>query len=364
MKVLVVNTNLTDKNGVAGVIFNYLQAINKDNLQMDLVSINYPDQLYIDIVERNGGHLFVIERSMGGILQYWFRLMKLISKENYDIVHIHGNSHTVVLELSAAWAAGCNVRIEHSHNTKCEHNVVHRLMKPLFDFLVTHRLACGEAAGKWMFDDKPFTVLNNGIDTKKFCFSQSLRDKIRQQFGISDKCFVLGHVGYFYEVKNHRQIINVFEVLYHRNKNMCLILIGDGILKEEMQCLLKEKRLSDVVILTGNIGNVDEFLNAMDAIIMPSLFEGLPLTLIEEQANGLPCVVSDNITREADKTGNMCFLSLSEPLSVWADCIECLQDGKSRKERSIKAIQQIKKNGYDIEEEAKVLKNIYRGTLC
>lgn len=363
MKVLVVNTNLTDKNGVAGVIFNYLQAINKDGLQMDLVSINHPNQQYIDIVERNGGHLYVIERTMGSVLKYWLELKKLITREKYDIVHIHGNSHTVVLELSAAWAAGCKVRIVHSHNTKCEHNIVHRLTKPLFDFLVTHRLACGTDAGKWMYGNKPFIVLNNGIDTKKFSFSQTLRDKIRQQLNVSSNCFVLGHVGYFYEVKNHQHIINVFEVLYRKNKNMRLILIGDGILKKKMQCLIKEKELSDVVLFTGNIGNVNEFLNAMDAIIMPSIFEGLPLTLIEEQANGLPCVVSDNITREADKTGNLHFLSLSEPLSVWADCIERLQDGNNRKERSIKAIEMIKGNGYDIEEEAKVLKKIYKDSI-
>lgn len=363
MKILVVNTNLTDKNGVAGVIFNYLQAINKDGLQMDLVSINHPSQQYIDIVENNGGHLFVIERSMSGIFKYWLKLRKLISHENYDIVHIHGNSHTVVLELSAAWAAGCKVRIVHSHNTNCEHNFIHKFFKPLFDNLVTYRLACGKEAGRWMYGNKPFIVLNNGVDTNKFSYRGESRIKIRHQLNIDSKCFVLGHVGYFYEVKNHRQIINVFEILYHRNENMRLILIGDGVLKEEMQHLLEVKGLSDVAFLTGNISNVDEYLNAMDAIIMPSLFEGLPLTLIEEQANGLPCIVSDNITREADKTGNLHFLSLTEPLSVWADCIEHLQDGKSRKDRSLNAIEQIKEKGYDIQEEAKVLKKIYKDSL-
>ncbi len=359
MKVLVINTNLTDKNGVASVIFNYLHAIDKNNLQMDLLSINYPNQQYIDDVEKYGGHLYVIERSSKNILKYWYDLYKLISKQKYDIVHIHGNSHTLVLELSAAWVGKCKVRIAHSHNTKCEHNIIHKIARPLFDYLTTDGLACGVDAGKWMFGNRDYHVLNNGINTSNYVFSQKKRDEIRKKLNLSEDSFVVGHVGYFYEVKNHRHIINVFEELHRRDNKYRLMLIGDGILKDEIIRILKEKELYKYSVLTGNISNVNDYLNAIDAIIMPSIYEGLPLTLIEEQANGLQCVVSKNITCEVNITGNVHFLPLDAPLYTWADCVEQLDNNKNRIERSKCAVGQIKKCGYDIFDEAQFLRDYY-----
>lgn len=359
MKVLIVNTVPTGRNGITNVIFNYLRAADRTALQMDLVSMNKPDDIYVNKIEAQGGHVYVIARNGGNMFSYWRRLENLIKNNGYDAVHIHGNSHTTVLELTAARAAGCVVGVVHAHNTTCKHVVVHKVLTPVFNALCTHRLACGEAAGHFMFGRKSFTVMNNGVDTHRFAFDAAAREKMRKKLGW-EYSKVIGHVGYFSEVKNHKFIVDVFEHAYRKDKGYRLLLIGDGRLREDIEAQIAEKGLTNVVHLTGNIDNVEEYLNAMDVILMPSLFEGLPLTLIEQQANGLRCVVSDAITKEVDKTGNVVFLPLSESPESWAGKLDAVVDSCDRKDRSEKSIARISDAGYSIQKEALKLKEFYQ----
>ena len=359
MKILLINTVPTDKNGITNVIFNFLRAIDRSEIQLDLVSINHPDNFVLDEVIKLNINIHVLPR-LSNILSYWVSLWKLIRQNKYDAVHIHGNSHTTVLELSAAKMAGCKTRIVHAHTTKCLNIYVHKLLTPSFNFLYTDGLACGEAAGRFMFDQNKFSIINNGIDTEKFAFNQEVRKyiRIKNQW---DGCKVIGHVGYFLEVKNHKWIIEVFRELVNKDQSYRLVLIGDGKLRELIVNKAKEYDLLKYITFTGSISNVDEYLNAIDLIIMPSLFEGLPLSLIEQQANGLRCVVSDTITKEVDKTNNLTFLSLSCSPKEWSDIIvnmKVLSDS-DRKQKSDKAVKDIIKNGYSIKEEARKLKKLY-----
>lgn len=359
MKILLINTVPTDRNGITGVLFNYLKAMNTEGMILDLLAINEPSDNYKKIVEEKGGKVFVIPR-LKGTLAYWSGLYSLVKRERYDEVHIHGNSHTVVLELTAIWFAGCKVRIVHAHTTQTNRPISHKLATPLFNMFYTHGLACGEAAGKWMFGNKKFTVLNNGVDTKKFAFNPAFRHELRESLGW-ENCKVIGHVGYFMELKNHKWIVEVFRELHKRDNTYRLLLIGDGELRPEIEKQIADCGLSDTVKFTGNIDNVNEYLNAMDIVLMPSLFEGLPLTLIEQQANGLKCVVADTITREADKTKSLTFLSLNAPVSSWADTIlEILgEDNRDRLDHSHSNIKKIANCGYSIQEEARKLNAYY-----
>lgn len=359
MKILLINTVSTDKNGITNVLFNYLKAMDTEGIQMDLVSINQPDEYYVKEVEKRGGQLFVLPRLNGTVL-YWKSLRNLIRENMYNAVHIHGNSHTTVLELTAARAAGCGVRMVHAHTTTCKYIVAHKLLAPMFHALCTHGIACGEAAGKFMFGKHPFTVVNNGVDTEKFAFNQEHRDAIRKKC-CWDGCKVIGHVGYFLEVKNQQWIIEVLRELLNDDDTYRLVLIGDGKLREQVTAKAGEYGILDKVTFTGKINSVDKYLNAIDLILMPSLFEGLPLSLIEQQANGLRCVVSDTITAEVDKTGNLIFLPLSISAVEWAKQItqiEMISDAE-RKEMSEDAVKSITKCGYSIKDEALKLKKIY-----
>ena len=167
MKILVINTVPTDKNGITNVIFNYLKAMGND-VAFDYVAINNPDAFYVNFLEEKGAALYSLKRR--NVLGYIGSLCKIIKKNKYDAIHVHGNSHTVVLELLAAKLAGCKVRIIHAHSTGCNSVALHKLLAGLFDCLCTDRLACGESAGKFMFGLKPFEIINNGVDVEKFSF--------------------------------------------------------------------------------------------------------------------------------------------------------------------------------------------------
>lgn len=362
MRILVVNTVPTDKNGITNVIFNYLTSMDKGVGIFDYISLNNPDEMYENMIRGYGGNVYVLPRLSSKIISYVKSLRKVIKDNKYDAIHIHGNSHTVALELVSAKMAGCQVRIVHAHSTKCGSVIIHKLLYPLFSALCTHRLACGEEAGRFMFGRKPFVVMNNGIDTDKFAFNAVIRNNIRKKNGW-EHCVVIGHVGYFLEIKNQRFLVDVFNYIWHLHPNYRLVMIGEGPLKDVIHDKVESLGLSNAVCMTGSIDNVNEYLNAMDVIAMPSLFEGVPLTLVEQQANGLQCFVSDTVTHEADKTGNITFISLRKNAEAWAKIIMSTIDVQKREERSNAAIEYIKKAGYDIKSQAKVLEAFYKDAL-
>ncbi len=364
MKILLINTVPTEKNGITNVILNYLRNIDRKEMTFDYLSINEPETSYREGVEKFGGRMFVLPRLEMGVLAYWNALRKLIKQNCYDAVHVHGNSHTLILELSAARAAGCKVRIVHSHNTTCLNPLLHKILFPVFNLLYTHALACGEEAGSWMFGSRSYTVIHNGVDTRKFSFDKEKRKSIRQQLCIPDEEILIGNVGHFYgKVKNQSFVVSVFNELLKKSNRYKLCLIGDGPQRKNVEQQVGDYEISDRVIFTGNINNVDEYISAIDLIVMPSLFEGLPLTLIEQQACGLHCVVADTITREADKTGNVKYLSLNDGVEVWAEEISHIDCLSGRKLRSEKACEDIAKARYNIVEEAKSLRKYYIESL-
>ena len=358
MRILIINTVSTEKNGITGVIFNYLKMMKLPDMRFDLLSLNNPEKSYVDQIESKGGSVYVIPR-LDGALMYWVRLIKLIKCNKYDIIHIHGNSHTLVLELSAGYIAGCRVRVVHSHSTTCKFKVIHKLMKPVFNMLYTHALACGDEAGKWMFGNSKFLVVNNGVDVEKYSFNQGTRDRYREKYAWND-CKVIGHVGMFVPAKNQKFIIDVFNELHEKDDTYRLLLIGDGYQKRDAEEYVKLLGLDKYVFFTGNIDNVADYLNAMDMVIMPSLYEGLPLALVEQQANGLHCVISDTITQEVNKTGNVTFLSLNSSAEKWAEVIESMKNVEDRELASQNAIKDIISVGYSIRAEANKLENYYK----
>lgn len=361
MKVLVINTVVTDPNGIAQVIFNLNEHIDHSDLQVDLVSINEPEKIYYDKIQKFGGKIYVIERSISGSIKYICRLSSLIRKNKYDAVHAHGNSSTLLLEMLAAWVGGCKKRIAHSHNTTCDNVTLHRWLSPLFNALSTDRFACGIEAGRWMFGKKSFTVINNGVDTDKFAFDLNKRTQIRKALDVDEDILLAGHVGFFNTQKNQSFLLDIFDELIRQNNKYRLVLVGDGPDHDIVHKKIKDLNLEQYVICTGLVHNVVDYLSAMDMIIMPSLYEGLPVALIEEQANGLQCFISDTITQEVDKTGNINFIPLEIPAKRWAKTIEdTYKQNFDRGQYSSDAISNIAKAGYSIQTESKKLLEYYK----
>lgn len=357
IRVLFVCTVPTEKSGIPNVIFNLLSAMDQSGMDIGYVSINDPEESYKQQLKAMGVKLYVIPREFRHPFRYVRNLRKVL--QNYDIVHVHGNSATMVLEMIAAKAAGVHLRIAHSHNTTCKQKKIDKIARPLFYKLCNGRIACGIEAGQWLFEERSFWVMNNGINADAFQFSSKVRQEVRSRLGNVDK-FTIGHVGNFNKQKNHIFLVDVFSEYHKINPRSVMLLLGDGPLKDEMVRKAESLGLSDDIYFLGSIDHPEEYLNAMDLVVMPSIFEGFPLTLIEEQSNGLNILASDVITTTSNLTGLVKFKSLNDSATEWAKEI---QDLSIQIERNLlisnDAIRKIKDSGYDIKTVAADLKSYY-----
>lgn len=359
MKILIVNTNSTKIDGITNVIFNLLENIDRHEIDFGYVSINSPSQEFVERLNVLNCKLYVIPRKISKILEY-IKCLSVIARE-YDVIHVHGNSATMAIELSAAKLGGVKYRIAHSHNTKCKMVLADKLLRPLFYKLCNRRLACGKEAGKWLFGNRHFEIIQNGVNTSRFRFDICKRNALRNSKGWQDK-IVIGHVGNFVEAKNHRFIFEIIKSAICKNDNIRLVCVGNGRLMESSRNYVESLNLNDFIYFVGSVNNPEDYVSAMDLILMPSIHEGLPLTLVEEQSNGLQCLVSDAITSEADLTGCLHFLSLNDPIEKWGDKLLELAARKveDRTLISYRNIERIKEKGYDISTEAKKLSDFYR----
>ncbi len=325
------------------------------------------DNCHFDFTDKDGGLYFSEEYSSNGSviyhmpdfnkqpLKYYLTLKRIIKNGKYDAVHINMLSLANILPVFAAKAAKAKVII-HSHNAGVPsgglRKILHFINKP-FASLADQRLACSELAGKWMFGSKSFSVIPNAIDTDIFNLNDEMRKNQRSEFNYSADDQVIGHVGRFAEQKNHEFIIDIFAELHKKSNKYKLLLIGDGELRQSIEERVSKAGLTDSVIFTGNVNNVPDYMQAMDLFILPSLFEGLPVTGIEAQACGLPCVFSTSITDEVKITDNVEFVSLDDK-NKWIVTIEkMISLPKSDNTEQIRAA------GYDIKGTAKKLEKIY-----
>ena len=222
--------------------------------------------------------------------------------------------------------------------------------------LTTDNVACSKLAGDWIFKD--YIVLNNAVDLKKYKFDIEKRSIIRNNYNILDDDLVIGHVGKFIEQKNHIFLIDVFQKIIDRLPNCKLLLVGSGALMDGIRMKVKNLNLQNNIIFAGMQNDTSSFYSAMDMIVFPSFWEGLPLSILEAQANGLPCVISDNITSEV-KMGGVQQVSLSEEASVWADIV-INTNIQAREARSEEYRCRMRECGFDIEKNVKELERIYK----
>lgn len=236
----------------------------------------------------------------------------------YTIIHSHMDKMSGFV-LRSARKAGIPVRVAHSHNTRSEGGVAARIYKwyagTHIRTAATHYAACSSAAARWLFSgrEKLAMIMHNGISCGQFAFSIEVRMKLRKELHISEDCLVVGHVGRFAPQKNHTQLIDIFYKLQKQNDNSMLLLVGDGQRRHAIEQKVKDLKLEDKVRFLGIRENIDQLLQAFDVFVFPSHHEGLPVTLIEAQGAGLPCIISDHITPEVDMgQGLVHFFSLNK----------------------------------------------------
>ncbi|WP_304338926.1 glycosyltransferase [Collinsella tanakaei] len=311
------------RGGVKQFILNAVNALDSERYEQSVLSVGpvTGGDLGLDLhgpVVTRGDSLSLVLAAP--------RLERAIRSLTPDAVHIHCNNGLGMLYAEAARRAGCVVRVCHSHNTAVEDGcavkrIANSVLKRRFSSAPTLRVACSELAGAYLFGDEPFEVVRNGIDVESFAFDPCARRDVRSRYGIDDNAMVLGHVGSGIPVKNTGFIIDLVRVLVDRGVNAHALLVGSG---EEIVALHNhsiDSGVSERIHFAGTVGDSWRYYSAMDAFILPSFYEGLPISLIEAQANGLPCVASEVVSRESDVSGLVSFLPLSAGVEGWSERI-------------------------------------------
>lgn len=342
--------------GAEAFIMNMYRNIDRNKVHFDFLVRSVDNSKYEEEVRRLGGRIFVTAPFPQKILKNYIETRRFFEQHrDYDIIHVHANSLLYLLPLKLAKKHDIKCRIIHSHSTRSAkkiHRFIHNFNKKRIEKYATDFFACSVSAGKWMFSQN-FHVIKNAINTNNFLFNHNTRNKMRNKLNVVDN-LVIGHVGRFAYPKNHKFILSIFKEILAHNSNAVLILVGNGELYMEMHERAKLLKIEDNIIFCGNKDNVNEYLNAFDIFVFPSFFEGLGIALIEAQATGLQCVVSDRIEDEAIITENVFKLSLDEQPNEWAKAILRLAN-KERKNMS----QEIINAGYDMNSAMKKMEDFY-----
>ncbi|AUJ23653.1 Putative glycosyltransferase EpsF [Virgibacillus dokdonensis] len=352
-----------NRGGIETFIMNTYRKIDRRKIQFDFLVHTDKECAYDNEIKKMGGKIYSVPARNKGVLKNKTALNNFFENHpEYKIIHQHVSSLTYVLPLKIAKRHGVHTRIVHAHSTKQGgskvHNYLHALNKFLVNSFATHYFACSEMAAKWLYPksqirDGNYKIIKNAIDLEKFNFNYRIRKRKRKELDLENN-YVIGHIGRFNPVKNHRFIISVFEEIRKREPKAKLLLVGDGKLKSEIQYIVRLNKLEDSVIFTGVRDDVSNLLQIMDVFLFPSIYEGLGIVSIEAQACGLPCVLSDAIPKEVCLTENIKFLSIYNPVELWAEEVLSYCD-YSRVDNS----NLISLKGYDINKVVKELEEIY-----
>ena len=364
IRILHVVSSLNTGSGVMGVIMNYYRNINRDKVQFDFLYFYQTPSAFEREIKDLGGNTYYLPRPSFGKLFEIYKVYNNFFKENaskYKAVHLH-EVYLNFFVLPTARKYGIKQLIAHSHSTKFSDKKLSAIRNLLLCLPIKKQaniyFACSRAAGRTLYGKRRVNsgnvkVINNAIDVNRFKYNSDIRLRIRQELNIDDM-FVVGHIGRFAEAKNHDFLLNIFVEIQKKKPDSVLILVGDGPLLKDIKYKAKEYGIESSVRFLGTKRNIEDFVQAMDVFVMPSLFEGLPVTGIEAQAAGLMCFISDTVTKEVAIT-DVHFLDLTSSASVWAEEIIRRSTDFLRKDTTEK----ITKAGFNIKREAKMLEEFY-----
>lgn len=308
-------------HGISRVITNYCEHLNKEKYQVVVLAGEPINEGLRLRCEGSGTRIVALPNKKNASIAFYHSLFKQLKSEDVNIVHVHGSSATIAIEIIIAALLGIRHRIAHSHSTSGSNLYVHKLLRPILNMVSTKAIACSSLAGKWLFDRRPFEVLYNGIDMSRFALDRNMRVAIRTKLAIDDDELVIGHVGRINRGKNQEFLIRVFDDFLKLNPNARLLMVGTGPDELRIKDIVSNDENKSKIIMYGATDCVSELYSAMDVFVFPSKHEGLPLTLIEAQANGLACIVSDAVTDEVLVCDKTIKLSLNLSAAKWAETV-------------------------------------------
>ena len=366
---IVANMN---RGGIENFLMNVYRAINREKVQFDFLVTRNVVGAFDQEIEAKGGKIYHIP-VLGevGARQYKQNLRVFFQNCPYTIIHVHRDALGGIY-LKEARKAGVAIRIAHSHSSKIGEpltltGMVKASIKTWYKYQLrreaTHYFACSKVAGRWLFGqsvNKPIYYIPNGINLQDYTYNEVTRKAVRKQYGLASEHFVIGNVSRFYYPKNHQFLIEVFSQVVKRIPDSRLVLVGEGELETAIRQQVSDLGIEAYVQFLGVLEDVGQVLSAFDLFVLPSRYEGLPLTLVEAQTSGLACLVSDKITSEATLDAQLVQnLSITDA-DVWVKQIEkAYEDRKIRKATRRSQSQVLKGSQYDIQEITGELEKIY-----
>ena len=356
MNVLISILSPLYQNGIVNVLLNYIKHMDKKNFNITITCIKSEDRNVISLFEELGCEVIELPNRKKNILAY-IREYNKITKRNFNVVHINGNSATMVVELYISKRNKILKRIAHSHNSTTSYPILHRCLYPFLNRYITDAIACSELAGNWIFN-KEFRVLKNAIDIEKYYFNEEIRLKYRKELNIEGNT-VIGQVARFNEQKNHEFTLHLFKEFKKNNEKSKLILVGKGPLLKEIKTKANEIGLESDIIFLEERNDIEKLMQAFDILILPSKWEGLGMVLMEAQASGLPCCTSCNVPKDVEISSIIKRVNLD--INDWINTMnELIGESRVRIQDCIDAQKSLEYYGYSISKEAKELEKIYK----
>lgn len=353
-----------NRGGAETMIMNLYRNIDRSKIQFDFVVHTNEKCAFDDEIIALGGIIHRVPRYTGFNHFHYIKEWSNFFKQNSDYKIVHGHVRSTASLYLAVAKKNSILTIAHSHSSSYEAGVsgfVKKIMQFPIKNIAHYLFACSISAGEWLFGQVAcqkdnFFVLNNSINIQNFSFNSSIRNDTRKAMGLADK-YVIGNVSRFSTPKNHKFLVNIFREISREIDNAVLLLVGDGELREEISRQVNDLGLKEKVIFAGIHSDVSNHLNAMDLFVFPSLYEGLGIAIIEAQAAGLPCIISDTIPREVLLTDLIYSLPLDNS-EAWVKQIVYCSEIKNN-QRSTGYAAQVKAKGYDIIGTARWLEKFY-----
>lgn len=352
MKRLLCVLSSMNAGGAETFLMKIYRQLDRNRYQMDFC-VNVPDKcFYEDEIMSMGGRVYRIPAKSQNQKEFARQLGEVVQKNQYTSVLRITSNAMGFMDLKIAKKAGasiCSVRSSNSSDgAGWKPWLAHRLGRLLYERYVDVKFAPSDLAAKYTFGKKAYnegnvTILHNAVDLNVFRYDEMGRIAVREEFGVERDTLLVGHVGRFMTQKNHGFLLDIFGELLKKKPNSKLLLVGKGELEQQVREQVATMGITEQVIFAGIRSDIPQLMSAMDMFLFPSLYEGMPNTVIEAQATGLPCLIADTITREANITGLVDYLPLSLPAEKWAEA-SLAKTSQTRKDTHCDFIS----NGYDI----------------
>lgn len=363
---------IMNRGGAESMIMNYYRNIDRSKVQFDFLVHRKQKAAFDEEIQSLGGKIYKFDPINPLTPKKYYDELRLFfeNHQGYSVIHSHINTFSSFpLKIAKEFNIPC--RIAHSHNAlqkikiqdffKSIHDckevfkkIIKLKAKRNINDSLTHKFSCGDKAGKWLFgENSSFQIMNNAVDAKAFSFNEVTRNEYKIKFRLENE-FVLGHVGSLTLQKNHSYLLKVFALVLKSKPNSTLLIIGDGPLRNKLEKEAEALLIHNKVQFLGIREDIVQLCQLIDVFVFPSLFEGLPVTLIEAQSAGLKIIASDNITKEVLLTDDIEFLPIDENPKLWATKV-LQRVGNNR----INNFNVIKNKGYDINNNVEKIQNFY-----